>query len=79
MFKDNRDVATYDKDASRTIRMWFTDRFVVSHAAWKLRRDTFSWTGRYIRLLGWAFWSDTFWFLMRLHQFNNFTTDTGYI
>ena len=31
VYKDNRDGFTDDKDASRTIKTWFTDVIVLSH------------------------------------------------
>ena len=35
---------TDNKDASRTIRTAFTDRFVVSHCTGEFQKDAFSWT-----------------------------------
>ena len=54
---------TDDKDASRTVRTGFTDRFVVSTLFGKLRKDSFSWTRAYIRPLGfsWAHIHFAFW------------------
>ena len=67
---------TDDKDASRTMRMRFTVDFWFPPPLGKLPNDAFIWTKAYIRGTWFGYCSFTSCISMRIHQFNNFTTNT---
>ena len=55
----------------------FMERFVVSHTALETTERHFLMNDRLYKATWLGILSNTFWFPMRIHQFNNFTTYTG--
>ena len=71
---------TDEKDASRTIRMGFTDRNVVSHDTWELTKRRFLMhESLYKGHLAWLLLIYTFCNLMCIIHFWKFTAYTVYV